>query len=72
MLKQQLKIPWSGIKLVTFGQPQVGNKAFANWMNSQASTHLCVVNNRNKAPMYPLHNGLCTSPPGILLGWYDH
>ncbi|KAJ9060191.1 hypothetical protein DSO57_1033499 [Entomophthora muscae] len=53
MLKRQLNIPWSSIKLVTFGQPRVGNEAFANWMNRQASTHLRVVNNRDKVPHVP-------------------
>lgn len=53
MLKKELNIPWSKIRLVTFGAPRVGNAVYAMWMNRQSSTHLRVVNNRDKVPHIP-------------------
>lgn len=50
-----LGVAWSDIGLVTFGEPRIGNLAFARWFNAQSQRHLRVVNNRDMVVHLPLN-----------------
>ncbi|KAJ9077661.1 hypothetical protein DSO57_1014476 [Entomophthora muscae] len=50
---QDLKIGWERIKIVTFGQPRVGNIEFARWFNQQPVMYTRVVNENDPVPHGP-------------------
>ncbi|KAI9292456.1 alpha/beta-hydrolase, partial [Neoconidiobolus thromboides FSU 785] len=46
-LKKAFGLNWDRIELFTYGEPRVGNLAFAEWFNSQTLTVSRVVNDRD-------------------------
>lgn len=53
LMHKEFGLPWHKIHLVTFGEPRVGNEAFARWFNGRNPHHLRVVNNRDMVPHVP-------------------
>ncbi|KAI0233964.1 hypothetical protein L0F63_001133 [Massospora cicadina] len=52
-IKNEFKLPWSSINLVTFGEPRVGNVKFATWINQHNPNHARVVNDRDMVAHVP-------------------
>ncbi|KAJ9060181.1 hypothetical protein DSO57_1033576 [Entomophthora muscae] len=50
---RKLKLGWERIKIVTFGQPRVGNLDFARWFNQQPVMYTRVVNENDLVPHVP-------------------
>ncbi|KAJ9060186.1 hypothetical protein DSO57_1020346 [Entomophthora muscae] len=50
---QDLDIEWERIKIVTFGQPRVGNIIFARWFNQKPVTFTRVVHENDLVPHVP-------------------
>lgn len=55
-MNDNLHVPWSRINLVTFGEPRIGNAAFARWFNTKNAGHLRVTNNRDMIVHLPLND----------------
>ncbi|KAJ9075003.1 hypothetical protein DSO57_1000943 [Entomophthora muscae] len=53
ILQAELKINWSLIRLITYGQPRVGDKEFATWFNAQPLCKIRVVNEDDPVPHTP-------------------
>ncbi|KAJ9056760.1 hypothetical protein DSO57_1029701 [Entomophthora muscae] len=52
-VQQGLEIDWERIRVVTFGQPRVGNLEFARWFNQQPVTYTRIVNENDPVPHVP-------------------
>ncbi|KAJ9060185.1 hypothetical protein DSO57_1033580 [Entomophthora muscae] len=52
-IHQDLNVEWERIKVVTFGQPRVGNFLFAHWFNQQPVMYTRVVNENDIVPHVP-------------------
>ncbi|KAJ9060183.1 hypothetical protein DSO57_1033578 [Entomophthora muscae] len=50
---RDLKIGWERVKVITFGQPRVGNLDFARWFNQQPVMYTRVVNENDLVPHVP-------------------
>ncbi|KAJ9086558.1 hypothetical protein DSO57_1002685 [Entomophthora muscae] len=53
ILQKELNIEWEKIILITYGQPRVGNQAFASWLNSKPMHVTRVVNQNDIYPHLP-------------------
>ncbi|KAJ9060458.1 hypothetical protein DSO57_1030699 [Entomophthora muscae] len=53
-INQELRIPYERMNLTTYGQPRVGNAAFAQWFNSLPLAMTRVVNENDPVPHIPL------------------
>ncbi|KAJ9070871.1 hypothetical protein DSO57_1002931 [Entomophthora muscae] len=53
ILQQELGIKWDNIYLITYGQPRVGDRAFASWLNSKPLYATRVVNDYDGIPHLP-------------------
>ncbi|KAJ9070553.1 hypothetical protein DSO57_1006893 [Entomophthora muscae] len=54
--KKEFDLPWSAISLITYGEPRIGNPAFASWYNAHNPAHLRIVNNRDMVPHLPTNS----------------
>ncbi|KAI0217440.1 hypothetical protein L0F63_001368 [Massospora cicadina] len=52
-IQNDLGLEWNKIRIVTYGQPRVGNLQFANWFNKQPVTMTRVVNEDDLVPHMP-------------------
>ncbi|KAI0223390.1 hypothetical protein L0F63_004634 [Massospora cicadina] len=52
-IQSQLNMSWSQVKVITYGQPRVGNRAFAMWYNSLPLNYIRVVNDNDVVPHTP-------------------
>ncbi|KAJ9061678.1 hypothetical protein DSO57_1018238 [Entomophthora muscae] len=53
ILQAELKIKWPRIRLITYGQPRVGDKEFATWLNLKPLCKIRVVNEDDPVPHTP-------------------